>query len=246
MGAGYLAAGLRAHQPSTLRHAIASLKGKGLTPIPHHHASELRRPGSSASSLSQESNGESSGASHSLGQDNASQEEEDTGESGEEEEGGEPFCCTVESLGLGGNRISDDGVASLAEALTQNTSKLTGAVPSRPVCHSSLTFQPGLQSLSLSDNKIGNKGAKALADMVRTTAILQKLILSGNSIRTEGASQLVAALSQNSSLKQLFLANVRGGAGGGAGEVLLSSFAGPSEPPRGRSGGEVPGGDWSL
>ena len=51
--------------------------------------------------------------------------------------------------------------------------------------------------------------------MVRTTATLQKLILSGNSIRSAGASQLVAALSQNSSLKQLFLANVRGGARGG-------------------------------
>ena len=74
----------------------------------------------------------------------------------------------------------------------------------------------GLQSLSLSDNKVGNKGAQALADMVRTTATLQKLILSGNSIRSAGASQLVAALSQNSSLKQLFLANVRGGAEGGA------------------------------
>lgn len=129
LGAGYLAAGLRAHQPSTLRHAIAGLKGEGLTPTPHHRVSELRKPGSSVSSLSQESNGEFPGASHSLGQDDASKEEEDTEESGEEGEEGEPFCSALESLGLGGNRISDEGVASLAEALTQNTSKLTGAVP---------------------------------------------------------------------------------------------------------------------
>ena len=47
-------------------------------------------------------------------------------EEGEEGEGeGEPHCCPLESLGLGGNRVSDDGVAALADALTQNTSKVT-------------------------------------------------------------------------------------------------------------------------
>ena len=79
--------------------------------------------------------------------------------------------------------------------------------------------------------------------MVRTTATLQKLILSGNSIRSAGASQLVAALSQNSSLKQLFLANVRGGAGRGTVRVGQGEgHCGWWGRGRGTVGGEAGGG----
>ena len=65
-----------------------------------------------------------------------------------------------------------------------------------------------LTNIGLGDNRIGNTGAKALANLIRSSSTLQTVILSGNSIRDEGASQLMAALSQNSSLKKLFLANV--------------------------------------
>ena len=65
-----------------------------------------------------------------------------------------------------------------------------------------------LVNIGLGDNRIGNQGAEALADLIRSSSTLHTVILSGNSIRDEGASQLIASLSQNSSLKQLFLANV--------------------------------------
>ena len=136
MGAGYLAEGLRSHPPSALRHTIARLKGEGISPILHNRASELSRPGNSVTSLSQDSSGEFPEASHSFGQDGASRDDEEgVGGSGEEGEEQEHFCCSLESLGLGGNRLSDEGVTSLAAALTQNTSKFTSAASRPPLCH---------------------------------------------------------------------------------------------------------------
>ena len=53
---------------------------------------------------------------------------EETGEGGEEEEeglGGEEgsYCVPLESLGLGGNQITDAGVKSLVAGLHSNTSE---------------------------------------------------------------------------------------------------------------------------
>lgn len=136
VGAGYLAEGLRSHPPSTLRHTIARLKGEGISPTLHDRASELSRPENSVTSLSQDSSGEFPEASHSFGQDGASRDDEEgVGGSAEEGEEGEDFCCSLESLGLGGNRLSDEGVTSLAAALTHNTSKFTSAVSLPPFCH---------------------------------------------------------------------------------------------------------------
>ena len=53
---------------------------------------------------------------------------------------------------------------------------------------------------------IGDEGAQSLSELVRHNDTLEKLILSNNYIRDVGAGQLVAALSQNSSLKGLYLA----------------------------------------
>ena len=66
----------------------------------------------------------------------------------------------------------------------------------------------GLLCLGLADNLVGDKGAGALADLIRQTDTLQKLVLSQNEVGDEGASKLVAALSQNQSLKGLYLARV--------------------------------------
>ena len=53
-----------------------------------------------------------------------------------------------------------------------------------------------------------------MADLLRQTGSLQRLILSGNEIGDEGGSKLVAALSQNTSLKGLYIADVRMYVGG--------------------------------
>ena len=65
-----------------------------------------------------------------------------------------------------------------------------------------------LLSLGLADNRIGDEGALALADLLRQSDTLQRLVLSGNEIGDEGGSKLVASLSQNCSLKGLYLAGV--------------------------------------
>lgn len=66
----------------------------------------------------------------------------------------------------------------------------------------------GLSSLGLADNRIGDHGATALADLIRYTDTLQKLVLSGNNIQDDGGSTLIAALSQNTSIEGLYLAAV--------------------------------------
>ena len=65
-----------------------------------------------------------------------------------------------------------------------------------------------MSSLGLADNRIGDNGATALADLIRYTDTLQKLVLSGNDIHDNGGSTLIAALSQNTSIDGLYLAGV--------------------------------------
>lgn len=64
--------------------------------------------------------------------------------------------------------------------------------------------------MGLADNRIGDNGATALAELLRYTDTLQKLVLSGNDIHDEGGGTLVASLSQNTSLTGLYLAGVSG------------------------------------
>ena len=51
-------------------------------------------------------------------------EEGERGEDWEEGEERSPYCIPLESLGLGGNQITDLGAVSLAEGLVSNTSEL--------------------------------------------------------------------------------------------------------------------------
>lgn len=66
----------------------------------------------------------------------------------------------------------------------------------------------GLTSLGLSHNRIGDNGALALADCLRSNRSLQSLVLSHNEIGIKGAETLVASLTQNRTLKALYLASV--------------------------------------
>ena len=74
--------------------------------------------------------------------------------------------------------------------------------------HSFHSTIPGLVSLGLADNLIGDEGAGALAELVRQSDTLETIILSGNDIGNEGGSIMIAALTQNTSLKALHLAGV--------------------------------------
>ena len=59
------------------------------------------------------------------GVDGGDEGEEEGKQEKEEEEGeGGVFCLSLESLGLGGNKIGDIGAQHLASALTSNTSQL--------------------------------------------------------------------------------------------------------------------------
>ena len=92
----------------------------------------------------------------------------------------------VELLHLGGNRISDDGVIAIAAVLRVNIT---------------------LKILSLSNNKVGDQGVKALADALSTNQCLEGLGLESNRISDDGAIAIAAVLRVNNTLKKLSLSN---------------------------------------
>ena len=83
----------------------------------------------------------------------------------------------------GANQICAAGAADLAAAVAREQGALT--------------------ELSLSGNKIGNRGATALASAVRRSITLEKLHLANCEIGDEGASMLAEALLRNPRLVQL-------------------------------------------
>ena len=108
-GARYLGVGLRAYGPRALRQAARQLQGYT------HPSPILRRHPSMTSSMSSRSQGYLDDVTEEESNDSASysSEEETT------------FCCSLESLGLGGNNIRDEGARAIAEGLVSNTSKHT-------------------------------------------------------------------------------------------------------------------------
>ena len=60
----------------------------------------------------------------------------------------------------------------------------------------------------MGDCNIGDDGARHIAIGVQGNDRLQRLVLSGNCIGDDGAGYLAGALSQNASLKGLYLAEV--------------------------------------
>ncbi|EOD17301.1 hypothetical protein EMIHUDRAFT_244161 [Emiliania huxleyi CCMP1516] len=86
----------------------------------------------------------------------------------------------LEYLGLGGNKIGDEGCKALAAALGKE-----GAAPR-------------LKTLNLGGNQIGDEGCKALAAALKEGAAprLKTLNLGGNQIGDEGCKALAAALKE--------------------------------------------------
>ena len=93
---------------------------------------------------------------------------------------------SVEVLYLGCNRISADGVAPLAAALSAAASSVTG--------------------LWLKRNPIGPDGAKRLAEMLRTNTSLRTLDLVNTRLGHEGLAALTEALTHsNQTVERLYL-----------------------------------------
>ena len=82
----------------------------------------------------------------------------------------------LESLNLGSNRIGDEGMVILCEALKSNST---------------------LKELNLHANNIGPVGAQSLANMLQFNTSLTSLDLSDNGIQYGGAEAVAAALPQS-------------------------------------------------
>ena len=86
--------------------------------------------------------------------------------------------CQLTTLGLSGNQITDDGVASLSEALKQSTCQLT--------------------TLRLNGNQITDDGVASLSEALKqSTCQLTTLGLNGNQITDDGVASLSEALKQS-------------------------------------------------
>ncbi len=79
-----------------------------------------------------------------------------------------------------------------------------------------LTHNSSLQTLNLRGNEIGDSGSVALAEALKSNSSLQTLKLGYNQIGASGAAALAEALKSNSSLQTLKLRNNQIGASGSA------------------------------
>lgn len=61
--------------------------------------------------------------------------------------------------------------------------------------------------MDLSDNNLGDCGARAIADMLQKNRTLAKISLSGNNFTDEAAAQLARALAVNTKLQHLDLSH---------------------------------------
>lgn len=61
--------------------------------------------------------------------------------------------------------------------------------------------------MDLSDNNLGDCGARAVADMLQKNSTLAKIRLSGNNFTDEAAEQLAQALTVNTRLQHLDLSH---------------------------------------
>ena len=95
---------------------------------------------------------------------------------------------TLETLHLGSNCISDDGVHSLSRIMTNSNRTL--------------------QTLLLQDNQITDRGVKHLADMLQRNRTLLWLYLDSNDITDRGIRMLAESIGKyNSSLEMLVLSS---------------------------------------
>lgn len=126
--------------------------------------------------------------------------------------------CILQSIGLGGNDITDVGMTHIAKAMWTNTFieslGLGGnSIASEGCEHISemLKANKSLRKLILSSNLIDDDGVRAVADGVAINDTLTTLLMAGNPFGDEGAKYLVDKItnsaSKNSSLAVLDIHN---------------------------------------
>ena len=118
-----------------------------------------------------------------------------------------PFICDIKSL-----RCSADGAKALFLKHFTNLQKLV--LPSNRIGNDGakaladcLKHHTNLQTLFLDSNNIGSDGAKALADCLKHHTNLQTLSLSSNNIGSDGAKALANCLKHHTNLQTLFLSS---------------------------------------
>jgi Ran GTPase-activating protein (RanGAP) involved in mRNA processing and transport len=125
-------------------------------------------------------------------------------------------CDNISEINLSGNEFGDKGLLIFLQSfsaskskelpeidLSQNKISLNGKIECR-------TFSEMLKSgffsvLNLSRNIIEDKGAKAIADAIRSNASVFALNLSGNKITYKGAREIAESLENNGNLIALDL-----------------------------------------
>mmetsp|Transcript_4548 Transcript_4548/g.9917 ORF Transcript_4548/g.9917 Transcript_4548/m.9917 type:complete len:459 (-) Transcript_4548:198-1574(-) len=119
---------------------------------------------------------------------------------------------TLQTLALGGNRLSYDGIKCIAEALKHNTSLHhldlhwvnLGPQGARAIA-SVLSFNNSLEQLQLGGNEIGPEGVVFIAEALQLNQGLLTLDLSRNRLGAQGISAIGDGLSHNTTLRALNL-----------------------------------------
>lgn len=100
----------------------------------------------------------------------------------------ESYTQSLEKLYLDGNKLGDEGVMRLAEAIKINK-------------------ESKIKVLHLAKNKIGDGGAKSLAKMIEKNTTLKEISLNNNRISDRGLKCLFEALQKNTSIEKVDLRN---------------------------------------
>jgi len=101
---------------------------------------------------------------------------------------------TIKVLNLYDNRIDDEVVKHLADALKENNTL-------------QVKENKTLKELYLHRNNIGDEGAKYIGEMLAVNKSLQEIGLSNNNIGDEGAKSIAASLPKNTTLHTIRLRN---------------------------------------
>ena len=125
---------------------------------------------------------------------------------------------TLRTLDLDQTKLSDEGIASLFDILSQSSANApvtlqhlylnaTGLSTKAAASLANFLQTPGcrLQSLFMSNNPLSDTGAAALAVGLKTNTTLQRLMLASAGLTSPGAIALLDALAGNASLQAFSL-----------------------------------------
>ena len=121
---------------------------------------------------------------------------------------------TLQKLDLSNNNLSDDGAATLSDALKSNDSLLELKMSYNKITSvgakevgEAIKVNTALQKLDIHKNQISDNGATAISDGLKNNNSLQKLDMSSNKITSEGARKIGEAIQVNTALQKLDISN---------------------------------------